>query len=365
MKLHIFNPEHDIALATNIRRFTAPHAARQLRASLGFIPAFWAEDGDLVLVDDAEAAAEAMRHLKAYAHKVEFVTWNQLAHANVSQITDIAPWGWDMSLCAQLTECNAGLASIMPSSESLQAIRQMSNRRFAATELLPRLLDTNSRLTGKSAYCTTVDEVATLLAANGRSVMKAPWSCSGRGIRYTGQTLGNHDEGWCRNIIKQQGGIMVEPWYQKVCDFGMEFVTDGKGNTRYCGLSVFGTSNGAYSGSVLATEEAKRTMLARYVDTGLLDKTCKAIISLTSETMKGRYEGPFGIDMMAVTGNDGNIILHPCVEMNLRRTMGHVALALSPDEFGAQKLMRIYASGGTHKLRVMTTAENIIDNGLA
>ena len=42
MKLHIFNPEHDLALAANLSNFTAPHAGRQLRADLGFIPAIWA-----------------------------------------------------------------------------------------------------------------------------------------------------------------------------------------------------------------------------------------------------------------------------------------------------------------------------------
>ena len=56
MKLHIFNPEHDIALASNLANFTAPHAGRQLRANLGFLPALWAADGDAVLVDDVASA---------------------------------------------------------------------------------------------------------------------------------------------------------------------------------------------------------------------------------------------------------------------------------------------------------------------
>ena len=33
-KLHLFNPEHDIALAANLAHFTAPLAGRQLRADL-------------------------------------------------------------------------------------------------------------------------------------------------------------------------------------------------------------------------------------------------------------------------------------------------------------------------------------------
>ena len=49
MKLHIFNPDHDLALAANQKIFTAPHAGRLLRGDLSFIPALWADDGDLVL----------------------------------------------------------------------------------------------------------------------------------------------------------------------------------------------------------------------------------------------------------------------------------------------------------------------------
>jgi hypothetical protein len=34
MILHVFNPEHDLALASNLRRFTAPRAARHLSTGL-------------------------------------------------------------------------------------------------------------------------------------------------------------------------------------------------------------------------------------------------------------------------------------------------------------------------------------------
>ena len=47
MTLHIFNPEHDIALASGLANFTAPHAGRQLRHDLGFLPAIWAQEGDV------------------------------------------------------------------------------------------------------------------------------------------------------------------------------------------------------------------------------------------------------------------------------------------------------------------------------
>ena len=78
MKLHIFNPEHDIALAYNSILFTPPHAGRELRSDLGFIPALWADDGDFVLVDDVEAALERVRHIRSLAHDVVFVSKNHI-----------------------------------------------------------------------------------------------------------------------------------------------------------------------------------------------------------------------------------------------------------------------------------------------
>ena len=64
MTLHIFNPEHDIALASNLSNFTAPHAGRQLRADLGLLPALWAEEGDIILVENVEYATKAWKRLR-------------------------------------------------------------------------------------------------------------------------------------------------------------------------------------------------------------------------------------------------------------------------------------------------------------
>ena len=56
MNIRIFNPEHDIALASNMERFTAPHAGRQLRSDLCYLPALWADEDDVVIVDDIDFA---------------------------------------------------------------------------------------------------------------------------------------------------------------------------------------------------------------------------------------------------------------------------------------------------------------------
>ena len=64
MTLHIFNPEHDIALASGLSNFTAPHAGRQLRHDLGFIPAIWADEDDVIMVDDVAQAEREWRKIR-------------------------------------------------------------------------------------------------------------------------------------------------------------------------------------------------------------------------------------------------------------------------------------------------------------
>ena len=130
---------------------------------------------------------------------------------------------------------------------------------------------------------------------------------------------------------------------------------------KYCGLSLFHTKNGAYIGNVLATENRKREMLSRYVNLNLIDKLCETVISLAQRFFGKKYFGPFGIDMMLVADGNGELKVHPCVELNLRRTMGHVALAVSPDEYHPEGVMRIVFENGRYKLRITPTKENLLN----
>lgn len=158
---------------------------------------------------------------------------------------------------------------------------------------------------------------------------------------------------------------MVEPYYDKVMDFGMEFSIGENGMAVYRGLSLFRTVNGAYAGSILATENEKRKMMGRYVGLEVIDRLADMVISRMGDLTGGSYKGPFGIDMMIVADKAGDgFKIHPCVELNLRCTMGHVALGISPNEHEAQKLMRI-SYNGKYRLRILSTNENLLNTSLA
>lgn len=354
MKLHIFNPEHDIALAANIERFTPPHAGRALRADLGFIPALWADDGDFVLVDDVDAALGSVRRLRRYTRDVVFVTLDDLPNIPPCELS---VWGWDSSLRFQLLKAGIGEGRL-PSVLLLELLREISSRKWAAKRLLPKLLTDPDTLIGEAR---SVSDLELIRNSSLPYVLKSPWSSSGRGIRYV-ERLTPQIENWALNIINRQGFVMREPFYDKVKDFALEFESTNSG-VQYLGLSLFKTINGAYVGNILASEEEKRMILGKYISLKLIDNLVGRISAILTESFHDSYRGPFGIDMMVVH-DDGKLKVHPCVELNLRRTMGFVALSFGVKATEAQKLMQISYDGKYH-FSVLNTAENVINNGLA
>lgn len=350
MKLHVFNPEHDLALAAKQSQFTAPHAGRQLRSDLAFIPALWADKGDLVLVDDIDNARDKVRHLGAqYINKVEFITKLQLEQvfAHSMEVDSIHPWGWDFALKHELAKM--GCPEIMlPTDDTLADIRKMSSRKFWIT-----------RLQHDVKYVENLDQLKDYVAQLGKAVVKAPWSCSGRGIRYvTAEDFcGAHHtslDNWMANIIARQGGMTVEPYYNKVKDFGMEFeMRDGKVN--YLGLSLFHTVKNAYTGNIIAPEKDKEEMLAVYVSRQQQESLKAHVAEVVGPCLKDVYQGPFGVDMMVCSerAGDGEIFVNPCIELNLRRTMGHVSLSLAGFGLERPHVMQVAFDGNRYRLRVL------------
>lgn len=354
--LHIFNPGHDLALAADIDNFTPPHAARALRASLDYLPALWAEDGDAVLVDAAAHASRAFTRLSQQVAKyrqwhkadVAFVEKADLASLPVSRIE---PWGWDRSLAYSLVRAGVS-AELMPDAETLRGMRDESHRRTTKA-MLDHLAEmgTVERISGGTTECRSINEISRLIYIYNKVVVKAPWSCSGRGVRFLDDRLDEHTQGWLRNTLAQQGSVMVEPFYRKALDFGMEFRRHADGRVEFLGLSLFHTVNGAYTGNLLATEAVKRDILSRYVSLDEVDRFTADASAWLSANLS--YVGLFGIDMMVVDGDGkdcGNTLA--VAEINLRRTMGHVALAISPTDDDVRRVMHI-ETGNIYKLKIL------------
>ncbi len=343
MRLHIFNPGHDTALANGSKYFTPPHAARQLMADMGWLPALWADDGDAVLVENAEAAREQARHYRRRLADVLFVEPGGLK--SIGNVSEVLPWGWDAELAFRLSRWGVD-SRLLPSDAQMEAIRRLSSR-TTTIQLLPQISTEE-----KAWMVESTAEFHEKLDELGRVVAKEPWSSSGRGVRYISRTtLTEAMENWVRRVITTQGGLAVEPYYNKVVDFGMEFCAN-EGQLSYRGLSVFTTENGFYTGNLVASEEFKRAILSRYVSAEQLDTIRVRLQQLLGEAIGTAYSGPLGVDMMAYADGDSQLHVHPMVEINLRRTMGHAALSLVRTLRGERETMSVEYRNNRYKLRI-------------
>ena len=343
---HIYNPEHDLAMAYGGEGFTPPAAGRGMRAGLGFLPAFWACEGDYVLVDDvAEMEREALR-FREFLPKVTLISWSQLPDIVCNhEDLEIKPWGWDMALRHQLLR--AGIPpNNLPKAEEVEKVRMLSHRR-TSIPLLKHLASTLSDMVGERHEAKSLDEVRQWMSQEGTVVCKSPWSSSGRGVRFVETTLDANLEGFLRNVLVHQGSIIVEPCYHRLMDFAMEFMV-GDDEVLYEGLSLFDTRNGAYSGNVLATEEGKWELLGTVIPQEVVRPLVTALETGLAETFKG-YQGPLGVDMMVVE-EKGCRKVHPCVEVNVRSTMGWAAIAVALRTRGRFDTMRVACQDGRYHL---------------
>ena len=154
-----------------------------------------------------------------------------------------------------------------------------------------------------------------------------PWSGSGKGIyRVIEPNLDNHVPRWIDGALKRQGSLLCEVGLDRVQDFAVECeCRDGK--TVLTGYSVFDSDFHSQfgTGRVAPMEELHHFLLSRYPG---LDKVVNNVLKAIDGIIAPHYNGPLGIDMMLYRDDEGGIALYPCVEINLRITMGMVTAAM-------------------------------------
>ena len=285
MKLHIFNPENDMALASGSPGYTPPANIRTYRRQHWELPRQWAAPDDIVW--DGE---ENLAHL----------------FKDVAVAPEIYPWGWSPALVHEL-ELAGVPRHFMPGREHLEKLRLLSSR--CST------VQVQSALGLDAACCRSLADVLACLSQWNDVIMKSPWSSSGKGLM---QTDNPNWQGWVARVLRQQGCVVVERLLERKQDFAMEFWMNG-GRAEYLGLNVFLTdAHGHFVENVVGTEQEKESCVSSL----LTDP--QSLVGIRQWYLEHLpqiapwYEGPVGVDMLVTS--DGS--LHPCIEINWRMTMG-------------------------------------------
>lgn len=321
MKLYYFNYSHELALANGHINYYPPYNVRRMETDLMPLAAWLAQRGDSVVVEKGteEVCYDFFKEKKP-----------DVAFCAISQLPphfDFCPWGLNAHLCWMFQKNDVYLNF---GEKRIEAIRELASRRTACDLLLQLVVEGGrDSFCGESRFCESEASIKDALQTFPSAILKAPWSSSGRGLRFGKGQYVHPLAGWCRHTLETQGGVVVEPFYTKVRDFAVEFEALANGQVNFLGLSSFQTTpRCSYIGNRVATQELLRQEIFRELSVECFDKMIPLLEQKLGATLGGRYKGPLGVDMMVC--REGNTLkIHPCVEINLRQTMGHVAMSLS------------------------------------
>ena len=334
--LHLFNPENDLSLAHGKAQYTAPPNALRLHNAGSTLPLWFCAENDIVIVDTKHS--QWVSQIKSQFE----INGDIATPSNLGQITKCRPWGW--SLHAKKQFLNFGVdEKILPTDAEILEIRELSHRRISIDVLsnLRGLLPLSESTDPYEAFDET--SVIDYARKHHNIFIKSPWSSSGRGVVNVSNLT---EQELCRRvggIIRHQGSVICEKALDKVVDFAMLFYSNGK-NVEFLGYSsFFNEATGAYAGNVIASQQEIYQSLQRYLTSINLVDISQILEQVLTNIIRDKYCGYMGVDMMIYRDEQGRYELAPCVEVNLRMTMGIVALLWGQRHLfeGSKGIMRV------------------------
>lgn len=323
--IYYFNPGHETAVKNGSPYYMAPANVAAMRYELSFLPAWYAHDEDVVLVENAVADDFYNTLSEKLKLGAKAVTKDQLVEYKGMEVS---LWGISPQGICYFEEIDRrdSLSLTIPKWDDRFVYL---NSRESARDILEILINNNSDLSGEllPQFFSSLDAIEDHVSQYPVQLLaKAPYSSSGRGLLWlpVGE-LTRTERQILHGMLKKQDTVSVERALNKQVDFAMEFYSDGSGDIRFVGYSLFETNKkGAYLGNILYSQSDIEARLGEMIPIYLLGKTKDDLLAILSRKY-GFYKGYIGVDMMIYRDED-SYGLHPCVEVNMRANMGVVAI---------------------------------------
>lgn len=319
-RLWYFNPWNDQALGTDAVHYTPQPLVECLALSGLTLPMWMASEDDYVLVDD-----DGRKFYETMCHK------HTLARPWQGEKIDCCvPWGWSKAVKQVFIDKGVD-SSVLPDDALLDQWRSLSHRRLTITA--HKFFDTGL----EPAEASSLKDCEEALTRWENIIGKYPWSSTGRGLFSGNPQYKTSFLGRCAGAINHQGSVMIEKAFDVVVDFAMLFYVSSPDLVTFKGLSLFNNVRRGYAGNVLTAQDKIQQELTRYISPQILDETQERAMSFIASRIAPFYTGPVGFDMFIYKApggkprdskNDVKYLLNPCCEINLRYTMGFVALEL-------------------------------------
>ncbi|MDL2322831.1 hypothetical protein LJC52_02485 [Bacteroidales bacterium OttesenSCG-928-A17] len=322
--IRYFNPGHEAAVWADSPFYQAPASVLKLQEDLAFLPFWYAEPGDAVWISRPLSSEFENLCKKRTVHPVLPRDLENKIDFLKNRPVDL--WGiskQSIHLFEKFSEQYQLSLGLPPWNNQY---KEMSSRVFAASCLSSMV----NEIPGISPDLVPVffTDLSEIERCNSNSphklLVKSPYSSSGRGLLWLEKPdLSRSSKQIIQGILNRQKMVSVEKVVEKTLDFSMHFVSD-----EFVGYSLFYTSaKGAYEKTWLASQEKIESKLTGYVSRELLSGVKQYLSGFIRSAILPYYDGNVGVDMM-IYQSGGNYCLHPCVEINLRKSMGYLSLRL-------------------------------------
>lgn len=310
-----------------------PARIRKMNQDLDALSVYLAEQGDLILMRNQLPELFRKQLTDLLGYEISTYNYNHIDQIESIRYRYLKPWGWS----PQIHQALSGLKEFASNDYQHHSSLNWTDRsRFVAgkgivSETLPDILSKlpyiHAAITPKIIRDNEKLHQEVLLRP---SVVKAPWSSSGKGVRFMTQyKMEKMELEWAHGVFKQQGFVTVAQYVEKIQDFAMQFYIDRMGKVTYQGLSLFFTNDyGQYQGNYILSDQQIEAVLCKYVTIEELRLVKSVLEDRLSQVIDQSYIGYFGVDMMIFKDLDDQLRIHPMVEMNLRNNMGILAACI-------------------------------------
>jgi len=330
--IHCFNPGHETAVLNQSRFYQPPVNQVRMQQELAFLPAWYADADDFIWLENP-LPEDFQKQLKRLNPVPQTISKNeipaQMAHL---QQQEIALWGLSPSSIHFFEQLKQKYNTDWKIPVWNDKLRELNSRQTAQTilrELIANLPEIEENILPQNFH--TLEEVENyIVESSEKQLLKSPYSSSGRGLLWLPpQKLAQSERQIIHGMLKKQAAVSIEKALDKQLDFSMHFLLDSSENIRFAGYSVFYTnSKGAYEKSRVAPQSLLLAEITKYVSMELLEKVKQQLSKLIKKVYSVHYQGNIGVDML-IYRSKNQYKIHPCVEINLRKSMGYLAIRLA------------------------------------
>jgi uncharacterized ferritin-like protein (DUF455 family) len=349
--LYVFNPGAEAAAEANDAS-AIDSATKQLTKDLDTLGLFLAKSEDVVLLHK-QPRVEFLRELKEMGVEIpaqEILEAGKLSKSSPlreRKLGKLRPWGWSADAHELLQELLPNLTADPVESPWNERTRMLYSKSTAAACLSK--LPWQELFGDRSIIGSETTTIASLWAGGKTALMKANFGIAGRSMA---KFPPDSDVSASQQLLNLPGGVIVEPWLERVADFSAQYECEPNQLPRLKGLvRLHCDAHGRFQ--ACAASGTFTRLLPQTVARVLHEQGTHWIKELYNETIpqvlgefiQGTgFRGSLGIDAFFYRDPAGHIRLKPIVEINPRFTMGRTTL----------ELLRVAAPGKTVLFRIFS-----------